>query len=151
MFNAFSFLIKIDLASEGWGSVSCTWKGITRLTVSPTLRMRVWRRFLGSKIFGRSEKQKQSEMETGAARREGCWWWGGGGWGGTTTLTHDLSDGHRLSQRGGRTGPRHVVGTHAELQPVSGGEVPDDQRGPLRQALNGWYPFLCCEENVLLT
>lgn len=47
---------------------------------------------------------------------------GGGG-----RLTHDLSDGHGLGQRGGRTGPRHVVGAHAELQLVSGGEVPDDQ------------------------
>lgn len=64
------------------------------------------------------------------------------------TLTHDLSDGDGLSQRGGRTGPRHVVGAHAELQPVSGGEVPDDERRALRQALSGWYPFICCEDNT---
>lgn len=45
----------------------------------------------------------------------------------TKTLTHDLSDGHRLSQHGGGTGPRHVVGAHTELQLVPGGEVPDDE------------------------
>lgn len=60
-------------------------------------------------------------------------------------LTHDLSDGHGLSQRGGGTGPRHVVGPHAELQPVSGGEIPDDQRCPVRQTLNDGYPLIRCD------
>lgn len=50
-----------------------------------------------------------------------------GRFGTTETLTHDLSDGHGLSQGGGRTGPRHVVGPHAELQLVSRGEIPDDE------------------------
>lgn len=45
----------------------------------------------------------------------------------TGTLTHDLSDGHGLGQRGGGTGSRHVVGAHAELELVSGSEVPDDE------------------------
>lgn len=44
----------------------------------------------------------------------------------TYLLTHYLSDGDVLSQSGGRTGSRHVVGPHAELQLVSGGEVSDD-------------------------
>lgn len=56
----------------------------------------------------------------------------------TETLTHDLSDGHGLSQRGGRTRPRHVVGAHAKLQLVSRGEVPDDEGRPVRQTLDGW-------------
>ena len=35
-------------------NVYSTWNGIMMLTVSPTILMRVWRRFLGSHIFGRS-------------------------------------------------------------------------------------------------
>lgn len=45
----------------------------------------------------------------------------------TYLLTHDLSDGDGLSQSGGSTGSRHVVGSHTELQLVSGGEVSDNQ------------------------
>lgn len=57
-------------------------------------------------------------------------------------LTHDLSDGHRLSQRGRSAGAGRVVGSDAELQFVPGGQVFDDQGRPLGQTLHGWYPFI---------
>lgn len=41
-----------------WSNDCPTWNGITRLTVSPTFLTRVWRRFLGSQILGRSVKEK---------------------------------------------------------------------------------------------
>lgn len=41
-----------------WSNGRPTWNGITRLTVSPTFLTRVWRRFLGSQILGRSVKEK---------------------------------------------------------------------------------------------
>lgn len=53
-------------------------------------------------------------------------------------LTHYLSDGDGLSQGGGSTGSRHVVGSHTELQLVSGGEASDGQRRPVSQTLGGW-------------
>lgn len=63
--------------------VHCTWNGITRLTVSPTFLTRVWRRFLGSQILGRSVKEKaENKTEKKDVRciyhvsfepRCGCW------------------------------------------------------------------------------
>lgn len=41
-------------------------------------------------------------------------------------LTHDLSDGHRLSQCGGSTGPSHVVGPHTKLKLVPRRQVSHD-------------------------
>lgn len=63
-------------------------------------------------------------------------------------LTHYLSDGDRLGQSGGIAGSCHVVGSHTELQLVSGGEISDEQRRPLSQTLNGWYPFIRCNQKT---
>mgnify|MGYP000129689595 CR=1 FL=1 len=52
-------------------------------------------------------------------------------------LTHYLSDGDGLSQSGGAAGSRHVEGSNTELQPVPGGETPDDQGRPVSQTLHG--------------
>lgn len=129
--------------------VRSTWNGITRLTVSPTFLTRVWRRFLGSQILGRSVKEKaqnktekrmwdvfiMSHLSQDVGRESP-------NVSNLETLTHYLSDGHGLSQFGGSTGSCHVVGSHTELQLVSSGEISYDQRCPVSQALSGWYPFI---------
>lgn len=134
-----SVCIKLRFCDVIVSLINITWNGIMRLTVSPTLLMIVWRRCLGIKILGRSEK---SNVKIYTYMCVYMYIYRSG------PLTHDLSDSDRLSQTGGGTGSSHVVGTDTELQLLSCGQVPDFYWRLVSQTFHGWNPFISWEQNT---